>query len=293
MRAMPFRTASEGSVQFSAPRLLVGDATFDAGEAVPTWDFLAAPTILGSFLVEREELLRSTGMTDLDGLSATVQVDCRATGFRETVVVPVSLAVGTEALLQVRIGAHTVAGELEVRYGLVLDKDCEGGPEMAASKRGSRVYTSTKSYRFLLEGDAASFPTEAFDFGPTGYPTGASWHLNFRADSLEEPFMGAVRLFINTRHPAASALLSGVANVQRSVLFHGVVEQLLVSASHRFPGEIPPDYEEGSVGAVLQDLTTTYLGLGLAEAISAVCRDGDRIFTRLRAATGLLEGTQQ
>ncbi|MBB1517268.1 hypothetical protein H5398_15025 [Tessaracoccus sp. MC1679] len=292
MRAMPFRTASEASVQFTPPRLQVGDAIFEAGDAVPSWDFLAAPTILGFFRVEPDELLRSTGMRDLDGLSGTIQVDCRATGFRETVTVPVLSAVGAEAPLQVRIGPHTVAGELEVRYGLVLDREREVGLEMAASKRGSRVYTPTRSYRFPLEGDAAGFPTEAFDFEPTGYPSEACWHLNFRADSLDEPFMGAVRLFINTGHPAASTLLSGVASIHRSVLFHGVVEQLLVSAASRWSDELPTEYEEGTVGHVLQELSSTYLRMGLAEAISAVHGDGDRVFTRLRAATGLLEGRQ-
>lgn len=292
MRAMPFRTASDDSVEFAAPRLQVGDAVFDAGDPVATWDYLATSTVLGGVRIDPDELRRSTAMADLDGLSAAMQVDCTATGFRETVTVPVLSAVGADALVQVRIGPHTVAGELNVRYGIVLEREREMGHEMSASRRGSRVYTPAKNFRFSLEGDAAGFPTEAFDFEPTAYPTEACWHLNFRADSLDEPFMGAVRLFINTRHPAASTLLSGTASIHRSVLFHGVVEQLLVSASNRWSDELPAEYEDGTVGHALHELAATYLHMGLAEAISALAGDSERLFTRLRAATGLLEGKE-
>lgn len=292
MRAMPFRVASDSSVVFTEPRLSMGDTVIVAGDPAPTWDYLTTSIVIGGFTVDESELLRSTALTDLAGLGAVLQVDCQATGFRCTTTVPVSSAIDHEALMQVELAPHKVAGEIEVRYGLVLEQqNLETLSSMAAHKRGSRVYSPPRIYRFLLEGVASGFPTEAFDFGPTGYPTGAAWHLSFRADSADEPFMGAARLFINTKHPAAGTLLSGNPGLIRSVLFHGVLEQLLLTAADLWRDELSAEHEEGSVGAVLQELTETYLGMALPATVAAIHGDRDRLLTKLREATGLLDGS--
>lgn len=298
MRAMPFRTASEESVEFGPPRLRLGDVFIEAGKPASTWDYLTTSTVLGSVRVDADELLRSTALTDLSGLSATMQVDCPSTGFRRIITLPAVEAVSHAALIQMEIGPHTVAEEIEVRYGLVLEHDYRPAPSMAPYKRGSRVYTGILSYRFLLEGDAAGFPTEAFEFGPAGYPSGAPWHLRFRVDSLEDPFMGAVRLFINTEHPASGQLLSGAPGIHRSVLFHSVLEQLLTEVADHESNEGVDDWDEqvsashadGSVGAVLNDLAITYLGMVLPAAMKALRADRDRSLTKLREASGLLLG---
>lgn len=293
MRAMPFRVATDAAVQFTQPSLHLGDVQIASGEPAPTWDFLTSSTIIGKVRVDENELRRSTALTDLEGLSAVVQVDCPATGFRGMVTVPVNLAVDHEALLQLQLGPHTVASEIEVRYGLILGQAREEQPNMSAFRRGSRVYSHPRTYRFLLEGEASGFPTEAFDFTPTGYPDGAVWHLSFRADSLDEPFMGAVRLFINTRHPAAETLLSGAPSIQRSVLFHGVLEQLLTTVADQWDEESYTVDEEGSVGAVLNELAENYLGMTLSAAVAAIHGDRDRVLTKLRETTGLLDGGQR
>lgn len=289
MRAMPFRVASDKSVSFTEPSLRMGDRHIAAGDPAPTWDYLTWSTVSGGFSVDEDELLRSTALTDLAGLSACLQVDCQSTGFRSTKTVPVMSAISHEALLEMDLAPNTVAGEIEVRYGLVLERpNLETQQVMAAFRRGSRVYSLPRTYRFLLEGEASGFPTEAFDFGPTGYPTGAAWHVSFRADSPDEPFMGAVRLFINTKHPAAGTLLSGTPGIVRSVLFHGVLEQLLMTAADLWRDELSDDHEKGSVGAVLSELTGTYLGMTLPAAVAAIHGDRDRVLTKLRESTGLL-----
>lgn len=299
MRTMPFRTASDDSVEFSEPRIRVGEVLINAGDPVSTWDYLTEVSVIGNVKVSPDELLGSTGLSDLGGVSATLQVDCPATGFRNMAAVPVLCAVDKGTRLQLDIRPHTIAGEIEVRYGLVLEKERENEPTMAPFRRGSRVYTAARIYRFLLEGDGAGFPTEAFDFEPTGYPTGAPWHLSFRADSLDEPFMGAVRLFINTQHSASTALLAGKPGIPHSVLFHGVLEQLLVTMADRSSGlnqgwaeGLSATHDEGSVGAVMNELTSTYLNMTLPVAMAAINADRDRVLTKLRETAGLLDGAE-
>lgn len=298
MRAMPFRTASDYSVQFTPPSLRVGDIIVEAGKPAPTWDYLTTSTVLGGVRVDTAELLRSTALDDPGVISATMQVDCPSTGFRAMKVLPVLRAADHEAVMHLVIGPHTVADQIEITYGLVLTRDLAPQTSMAPYLRGSRVFASTQSHRFILEGDAAGFPTEAFAFGPAGLPKGAPWHLRFHVESLEDPFMGAVRLFINTEHPASDQLLSGAPGLHRSVLFHSVLEQLFITAADHGQGEgaddwselLPASHSEGSVGAVLSALTNTYLEMALPTAMTAIRTDRARVLTKLRESAGLLLG---
>ncbi len=62
MRAMPFRVASEASVRFSEPVLRIGDDIIQAGEPVPSWDYLSRVSVVGSFTVDADELCRTSGL---------------------------------------------------------------------------------------------------------------------------------------------------------------------------------------------------------------------------------------
>lgn len=292
MRALPFRTAPEGSVAFSVPNLsLDGGALAAPGEPVRGWDYLAQVTISGNVAVEVDELLAATRLDSADDLAAYMQVDCPATGYRRVVEVPLPGTYGGPVTLQHVIPPHTVASELEVRYGVLLVTDLPESPELSPHLRGSRVFSDPKVHRFLLEGDGAGFPIEAFDFSLTGYPPGAPWHLKFNTDSPAEPFMGAVRLFINTAHPAAEALLSGRPGLERSVIFHGVLEQMLVTAAADWEHDTVLDWGEGSVGAVLEELAQTYLGgRDLASALQEVRVSRESALTKIREAASLLIG---
>lgn len=165
MRAMPFRVASETSVHFVEPQLQVGDSLVAAGEPAPTWDYLTPVTVIGAFTINATELQLSTGIENLENISATIQVDCVSTGFRRTALSPVTLGTESQAPLRLGVARHTLAHEIEVRYGLVLSQRGSAPPDnMAAYRRGSRLYSSQKPFRFRLEGQGSGFPTEAFDF---------------------------------------------------------------------------------------------------------------------------------
>lgn len=285
---MPFRTASPESVSISEPRLHVQDEVFGPRDPVNLWDYMSEIHVTSEFRVDEESVLASTGLPDLESLAATVQVDCVRTGFRR--VASKGLRTGSPTAVSVQVPAHTVAHELEVRSGLTLAHELLPNAQAIAHRKGSRLFWEQKRTRFELEGQGSGFPVEAFNFGSAGLPVDAAWKLNFDANDLERPFMAAVRLLVNSGHPRSSDILSGSAGLVQSVVFHGVLEQLLLTVAD---GDAATNvsFEEGTVGAVMDDLTHVYLGYGLHDAVQRLRLNRSLLLARLQGVSGFLQGT--
>ncbi|KRF42533.1 hypothetical protein ASH01_17065 [Terrabacter sp. Soil811] len=252
------------------------------------WDYFLDSTVSSWISIDEAAFLESTGLPTTAGVLAVMQVDCRATGLRK--MVAIQLPGGdVPALLQVHLGPHQCAQQIEVTHAILLDRTSqEDAVDLVAFRRGSRLLTSMATHRFLLEGSASTFPTEAFDFGPAGLPPDAAWKLQFDPESLDEPYLGAVRLFINSSHPSAPELLSGRPSLTQSVLFHSIVEHLLLIVAERFPAEAQSEYQADSVGEALEHLAKVYLGVPLTAAISLLVQDRAETICRLQAATSFL-----
>ena len=79
--------------------------------------------------------------------------------------------------------------------------------------------------------------------------------------------------------------------MERSVIFHGVLEQMLVTAAADWEHDTVLDWGEGSVGAVLEELAQTYLGgRDLASALQEVRVSRESALTKIREAASLLIG---
>ena len=285
MRAMPYRVATPSSVTFSEPQLLVCGRTFSPDIPVIPWDYLSSSTLRSTVSLEETAFLESTGLATTDGVIAQMQVDCRATGSRHITNVP--LTAGMQGVrLEVAIGPHQVAQELEVTHHVLLDsRDLEETRDLVAFRRGSRLHSDDKVHRFILEGSAPTFPTEAFAFGPVGLPAQAAWKLRFEPESLDEPYLGVVRLLINLEHPLASDLLTGNPSLARSVLYNSILEQLLLYVADQFPDEVSSDFDDDSIGGVLDQLAQLHLGLSLPRAVSGLRDDRAETLGRLQAGT--------
>lgn len=290
MRAMPHRVASSSSATFAEPWIEVSGERFGPSEPVVPWDYLVDSTVSCSITVDEGAFLESTGLATTAGVVAVMQVDCRATGSRRMALTP--LPKGTApVLMQVHLGPHEVAQQIEVTYSIVLNTPDRGETvDLVAFRRGSRLLSSSAPYRFILEGSASTFPTEAFDFGSAGLPREAAWKLQFDPESLDEPYLAAVRLFINTSHPSAPELLSGRASLAQSVLFHTIVEHLLLIVAERFDREVSSEFQADTVGEAIDHLARVYLGVSLATAVSMLKHDRSETICRLQAATSFLVG---
>jgi len=118
-----------------------------------------------------------------------------------------------------------------------------------------------------LEGSAARFPMEVLDFHAARLPAAdAPWYLDWPRDGerFEEPMLGALRLFLNSRHPAIGALVSGemdaaTAGAVTSMMRLEVARTMLVGAlaEDNFV-EGTAEYPDGSVGAALHTMIGLY-----------------------------------
>ena len=120
MRAMPHRVASPTAVTFAEPRLAVAGQFFGPTEPIVPWDYLSESTVMSSVSVDEAEFLKSTGLSTLSGVTAQVQVDCRTTGSRHIARIPLTQG-GHAVNMEVRLGSHQVADQIEVTQSVVLD----------------------------------------------------------------------------------------------------------------------------------------------------------------------------
>lgn len=288
MKAMPFRVADPDCIVWTPPLFELDGRQLPEGP-LADWTYQSRVRVLGHATVDREAMLRSTGLGTLDDVRVIMQVECLSTGFRD---LSPQRILGSSVSLVVEIPPGTTAEQLEVRYGLLWDAPDRPQPDsMAVSVRGGRLLVNNTVHRAQLEGEGSGFPSEAFSFEAGGrYPRGALWYLAFRPE-LEIPFMANARIFINTDHKRAEDLLAGKRTVAQSVMFTGVLQQMLDTVAGVIdPEEIMIDtLDEGSTGAVLEELTTNYLHLGLADAIRQLRMDRPGITARLQEATGFLD----
>ena len=113
--------------------------------------------------------------------------------------------------------------------------------------------------------------------------------LSCRGDSLDANYSTSVRLFINTNHERAPEILAGKGSGVQSVLFHSILEQMFLMAAELGSSDPSQEFEEGTVGAVLDTLSQMYLHQGLAKTINALRNDRWRTLASIQHATGFLK----
>lgn len=182
--------------------------------------------------------------------------------------------------VRVEVPAGSVAVSVALQCHIIVGVERPAGPPKGARLAESRLTT------VMLEGEGGRFPTEPVSFSQAGL-TGGPWHLDVRFDELDEAFMGAVRLFVNTDMDAGVALLDPDHPrhpLLQQVLRWDLVRTLLWAvASQTDPALVPRTFEdERAVGAVLDALCRGIWQLNLAEVITAVQQDSAGFERRLR-----------
>lgn len=292
MRVMPFLTADSQAVEISEPRLRCGDRYFAPNEPVENWDYHSSLQIVTTVII-KEDLFRSqTGLIEpdeLQGLTVTLQADCPSTTLRKITGIPALAAIERVGSIQLEIPPGTVAKKLDICASLILDRpDASPRIDRVAHLRGSRLFVASHTWSFALEGVGGGFPTEAVDFASVGLPGNAPWHLKVRRE-IDLPFMGAVRLLVNTAHPLGIELLRGETHLATSALFYDLLVQMLLAFIDADAEDLL-DLQEESLGAVLNEHTQTYTNMLLVDAVTALREDPMMFMTQLKNGVGLGEG---
>ena len=216
--------------------------------------------------------LRS-GLASLDLIQVLVMADCPSAQDRFVASAALSEADGsTQVDLTLRLPAGRVADSVRLSAHLVRSNSDNPGEDRVAHLRGARIHSSEPQL-LRLEGDAGRFPTEAVPFSELGLGN-ASWTILGRYEDLEDGFMGSVRLLINTEHPAGRAALDPTqSNRIGPVLRADTLRLLIAGAADLFRRDEVEDFDEGSVGAVLDTMCRMFMGQGLRPTVDLYKED--------------------
>ena len=104
-----------------------------------------------------------------------------------------------EVDLMVQVDGAQMADRLRVETQLVLGGPALSESPLSARRTGSVLWRDETTVQ--LEGSASRFPVEWADFRDAGWlPANAGWYLDWDQDDLVRPFLGGVRLFVNSAH---------------------------------------------------------------------------------------------
>lgn len=269
LRLYPHRTADPSSVSFGSWWIERSGTRAQLPDLLTGWDYASEELIGTSLTLDVGSFLESTGHASLEDLEILMLADCAPAQRRVVARHPLA---GYESVrdsgFSLILPAGQLAGAIRLSAQLVVARDINGAPPRVASVRGARLIAS-KTRTIALEGDASRFPTEPVPFSELRLPK-APWTLQTTFPDLDTSFMGGVRLLVNTEHQVGRMLLDSSTADRVSGLAMADVIRLMVAtlADTKYADEIADgDFEEGTVGFVVDSMFSFFLGHGLAPAV--------------------------
>jgi hypothetical protein len=223
--------------------------------------------------------------------------ECSHTLHRELARFEAAQAVRDDFLLMtITVDPSMLAREVVLSRHAVLGRgnDFPAG-DGRAFRAGSRLLRD-RDTRVLIEGQGGRFPTEAVPFSAAGRED-APWDVALHYVDLHDSFLGAVRLLVNTEHPAGAAALSPEHPEHRlvvSVMRWDVVRRLLfqVAMSSLEEEALHETWDTEALGGALDGLCDLYIKRPLADVVADLRRDGSSLEASLQARMQLLQGVK-
>lgn len=281
----PFLTAAQESVS----ALWAFKPESDSRGIIESWDVssdvIASISARIDLAAIREQCRLSTGAR----IAASLCWKSRGTSLRgQLASTKLSLLAPTEeiALSGTVLGSSSAQ---EIEFSLILH--LLGRPKhvldrLSPSEDGAILWRSSR--KVLIEGEAARFPVEGRAFSSSSLPGGAPWFLDWTATNLEDPLLGGVRLLLNSEHPAAAEITSESESgtLWREFMRLDVATQLIRGCLLQEEFRTSPTaYSEGSIGAHVNALITTFLpGHSARTLFSMSQHEPNRFHAELAAA---------
>lgn len=271
-----------------------GGPSHELGRVLNGWDYASTLRIRSETTIDLPLIHEGCRTADDARYELIAIWDCAATGERAVGARTPIRGAGAIALVsEFEIPPGLIAGSLRLERQVVLTSPSLDGDPLSPSVPGAIVLWERHqdAQTVDLEGAAGRFPVEAINFAENGMPD-AAWWLSVAYDDPNDSFLGAVRLYINSGHPAISGLLGRPSeetsqytvsllrwDAVRRLLYHTVNDDRMLADR----------FEEGSVGEVVRGIARGVLQSGdLASLYSLVRSDPDRFEQLVQAKVGLL-----
>lgn len=269
IRVLPHRTIDEAAISWGPWRIKAGSTMDVDPELLPDWDYNVGLEIESSVKLDAALAANSSGV-EVSALKLVIVADCPAANVRVAASTPIEPADAT-AVARLSVPAGVFADSVRLMKILVLAEASPDQPLGVARRLGSVLATSERSV-VGLEGNGGRFPTEAVDFAAAGRP-GSPWAIVSTFDSIDESFVGSVRLLVNTGHPVGRMTLQqdqppGLDDVVKT----DIIRRLLLDLSAR-DVDLGVECPEESVGDVVGGMCNLYLGMSLETAVKTLRAD--------------------
>lgn len=293
VQIMPHRTASTGSVIWGSWTIETGNDSSNVSQNVQSWDFSSVCRLSAEVMIDRELFLGSTGIGSMKELSLVAQVECPATYLRTIERLALSDDGHAVQAVTIDLPPGSYASHLVASLHIVLNEDCpdRNDPTVARAK-GARLAASDP-FKLQLDGSTSRFPTDALPFSGI-LPSEVPWMLNVTYADLDDAFLGAVRLLINTAHPAGRAALDDnhpAVPVVRSALAvdvtRSLLQQIAAHENHSIPRRLN-EFDPSSVGYVAASMCVNQLNGSLESIIQMMKNDPSEFEVRIQSSLSYL-----
>ncbi|MEV0135415.1 hypothetical protein AB0H83_44075 [Dactylosporangium sp. NPDC050688] len=297
VRAWPYRRIQDTTVRAECWTLDPGTEIEQAlPESLSDWDYHRDVKLSRHITIDLPAARRDAGLGDEVDLAVSVRWSAVPSHLRGAVAwVPVKTD-ASAINLEVVLPGERLGGVVRLETMIVLAN--RGAERTAVAHRpGSSLWDDAVDIR--LQGDAPLFPLAVIPFSRSALPEAAGWFLELGAD-LHASALGSIQLLVNQENPDVVAAVGRAATpndvdrVVLSALKTDVIRSMIDRALGADDFSFDVEFEEGTLGAVLQGLLRTYLNAYTDDAKLTDLRrmrnnDAPLFATVIQAATSFLE----
>jgi hypothetical protein len=261
------------------------------GDRLAAWDYAQDLRLVSDVTVDVAAAVRDAELDESAEVAIAAMWDCASSFGRGVALQAISCQQGDQwsGELLLDLPAGQVAKEVTLERHLILAEPPTTGGPLAAKAPGARLGPVSRT-KLILEGEGGRFPIEPVPFSAL-LRESAAWALEISYEDLGDSFLGAVRLLLNTEHPATGALLSGDSEGLLSVLRYDLVRALLVKLADDSSGiDEFGGWEDDSIGGVLEDLCQGHLDMDLRTTLLRMRAEPLEVESLLQARLGFLRG---
>lgn len=199
------------------------------------------------------------------------------------------------------VPADAASGLLTIETKISLAQTASAPHPMAATQAGSVLWSDSQNVS--LDGTASFFPMQLAKFddpSATWAQPDAAWCLIWPSLELDRPFLGSVKLLVNSSHPSVAKAVAGVAGTKkeshaiRAAIYFDVARSLMLGALNNPEFiECDGDYPRGSCGRAANDLLRVHFPSDSLASLRDTARSAPEFFSAdLQSKLRLFWGTE-
>ena len=290
---MPFLTPPPAAISHGGWKLHTTDGDIDMPKEMRHWDYQTVLRLAAPISVDRRAVVDACQLDWDSGLAVVVLARSSRTNAEYVARrMEVPLSDRFDLAVELNLEGRELGGRLTLETLLLSTKPQALG-RLSPHSPGSILWRC--SHWSDLEGYGSQFPTDSADFAETGRDPKAGWELRIDLSEPEARFMTAVRLTMNSGHPAVLKLLrgekdDGTEQLLRTLNWDVTRQMVQMAIQSDDVAGLDVDEYAVSVAGVLRNLVARYFPNDSSATLREwLQHDLSRIEIRLQHQCGILK----